>query len=35
MAAEAPDQHKGGLGRLEEIRNVLIDVDTVGHRGMY
>ena len=35
MAAEAPDQHKGDLGRLEDVRNALIGVDTVSHRGMY
>ena len=32
MAAEAPDHHKGDLGRLEEVRNALIGADTVGHR---
>ena len=31
MAAEAPDGHSGGLGRLEEVRKVLIGADTVGH----
>ena len=32
MAAEAPDQHKGDLGRLEDGRNGLIGAETVGHR---
>ena len=32
MAAEAPDHHMGGLGRLEEVRNGLGVTDTVGHR---
>ena len=32
MAAEAPDLHMGGLGRLEEARNALIGADNVGHR---
>ena len=31
MAAEAPDHHRGDLGRLEEVRNGLIGVDTFGH----
>ena len=30
-AAEAPDQHKGDLGRLEEARNGLIGANTFGH----
>ena len=32
MAAEAPDQHWGDLGRLEEVRNGLIGADTIGHK---
>ena len=32
MAAEAPDLHMGDLGRLEEVRNGLIDADTVGYK---
>ena len=32
MAAEAPDLHKGDLGRLEEVRNALIGADINGHR---
>ena len=32
MAAEAPDPHRGGLGRLEEVRNGLYDADTIGHK---
>ena len=32
MVAEAPDLHRGDLGRLEEGRNALIGADTVGHR---
>ena len=31
MAADAPDLHKGDLGRLEEVRNGLIGADTVGY----
>ena len=31
MAAEAPDQHKGDLGRVEEVRNCLIGANTLGH----
>ena len=31
MAAEAPDHHMGGLGRLEEVRIGLSGTDTVGH----
>ena len=32
MAADAPDLHKGDLGRLEEVRNALIGTDTVDYR---
>ena len=32
MTAEAPDPHRGDLGRLEEVRNGLIGADTVGQR---
>ena len=32
MAAEAPDHHIGDLGRLEEVRNVLTDAHTLGHK---
>ena len=31
MAAEAPDLHKGDLGRLEEVRNALIGAYIIGH----
>ena len=33
MAAEAPDGHSGGLGRVEEVRHALSGADTVGHKG--
>ena len=29
MVAEAPDPHKGDLGRLEEVRNGLIGADNI------
>ena len=32
MAADAPDLHRGDLGRLGEVKNVLIGADIVGHR---
>ena len=32
MAAEAPDLHKGDLGRLEEVRKNLTGADMTGHR---
>ena len=32
MAADAPDLHKDDLGRLGEVRNVLVGADSVGHR---
>ena len=32
MAAEAPDGHSGGLGRVEEVRNALSGAVTVGHK---
>ena len=32
MVAEAPYHHIGDLGRLEEARNVLTDVHTLGHK---
>ena len=31
MAADAPDHHKGDLGRPEEVRNGLIGTNTFGH----
>ena len=31
MAADAPDHHKGDLGRLEEVTNGLIGANTFGH----
>ena len=31
MAAETPNGHSGGLGHLEEVRNVVIGAGTVGH----
>ena len=33
MAAEALDDHSGGLGRMEEVKNGLIEGHTTGHRG--
>ena len=32
MAAEAPDRHKGDLGRLEEVRNALTGAAIIAHR---
>ena len=31
MAAEAPDQHRGYLGRVEEVTNDLTGGHTTGH----
>ena len=32
MVADAPDHHRGHLGRLDEVRNGPIGADTVDHR---
>ena len=32
MAAEAPDPHRGDLGRLKAVRNGLNGVDTVAKK---
>ena len=32
IVAEAPHHHIGDLGRLEEVRNILTDAHTLGHK---